>query len=1255
MKKKKKLWKDIKKCFSHTKGRFISIFALMMLGSFALVGLKVTGPDIRETGSHYFQNLNLSDITIIGDYGIDEENQKVINQLSNTEEIEYGYLKDVTVKNSTDSIRIFSIPKYISKYELTDGRNAENESEIVLSNTYADKYKLGDNIDFIEKEDISGKKVLKRHSFTIVGFAKSPEFLSTINMGQSTSGAGELKGYGFVKNTVFDSDYYMLTRITFKDTKNIDPYSDEYTNIIQKHKSELEKLLVNQPEIRLQAIKNEYQNQIDNGQSQIDEAKQKLVDTQNLLMNANEQIINAQTSINSSDIQLQSAKKQLTSGQNQLREKQKQIQSAKQELENSKETLRKTQSQLNFANQQILQGSKDIQTAENEISKKEAELAQAKDTLVLNENDLNQKTIEFNKKQQEYDLANSTFLNQKAEYEKAQTELKDQQAKLNSTKQDLINKKNEYESAISSSAQTMDSIKLQLENPDLSVEEKEKLNQELKNVEATLQQVESEYQIFLVDTYTPQISNIETTQQQLIQKSNELESTKITLDEKEQELSIFKQTLDNTKQEINTALEQLKNAKAQILENETKLDQSKQTLLSQKELLEQKKNQYNIGYSKYQEGVLAYNHGLDTYNTSLSTWTNAFETLSSKEKEYADNLTKLETAKNELAEKENEYKNSLNEFNEKKEEAEAKISENEEELNDAKENINHLELPVYALDTRRELPGSEGYKIYDTISMIIDDLANVFPIFLYLVAALVTLTTMTRFVDEERVNSGTLKALGYTNRDIMKKFTVYGLIAGLSGAVVGIVLGHILIPEIVYNAYGESFDIPQIELHFYLKTTIIALILALLSAVLPACIVAFKELQEKPSALLLPKPPASGSKIFLERIKPIWNKMSFTHKVTARNIFRYKKRMFMTIFGVCGSVTLLFAGFSVQNSIANINEKQFGEIIKYDLIVAQNQNLTDKKQNEINELLSDDAIKQQSPIYYDTVTKVAGKNHDKQEIKLIVTEDEKSFNDYITLQHRKTQEKINLKNKDGAVLSERLAKLLGVEIGDSFTISDSNNREYTLKVADIAEMYTGHFIFMNDSYYEKSFSKNYVPNANLVSLQDRSTKNARMQASKFMKLEGVKGVVQNMTLTNQINTIVHSLNKVMEVLIIVAVLLAVVIIYNLTNINIAERIRELSTIKVLGFYDLEVTMYIYRETILLSLLGIIAGFGLGDILYRYILTVVPPDDVMFNPALGIKAFIVPIILITVITLILGYIMNKKLRNLDMLSALKSVD
>lgn len=1251
--KKKKLWKDIKKCFLNSKGRFISIFCLMMLGSFALVGLKVTGPDMRETGLHYFEDLNLSDITVIGDYGIDENNQATINQLSGTSKIEYGYLKDVEIRDTTDSIRLFSNPDTISKYELTAGKHAEKDDEIVLSDTYKSQYHIGDTLKVTEKES-AGTKVLKKHTFKIVGFAKSPEFLSSINMGQSTSGTGELKGYGFVKKDVFDSDFYMIARMTFRDTQNVNPYSDTYTDLIQTHKNQLDKLLESQPALRLETLKDTYQSNIDDGQKQIDEAKQKLSDTKEQLADADKQIEDAKTAIASSDSQLKAAKEQLASGKATLTEKWKQLQSAKQSLDSAKNTLQTTENQLSSAYSSLQDGWSKINTADSQLSEKETQLAQAKETLASSEQAFSSKSAEFQEKQQTYQSAFDEFTQKQLAYQSASDELAAQQNALDSNKNTLISAKQEYETSIDSCTQTVNALKEQLANPDLSQEEQEALHQKLAAAQAELEQCQSEYESFLSGTYTPQMDSLAAMQTQLDQKKAELEQSKTLLAEKETELKNAKQQLDSSEQEIGAASAQLTDAKNQIAANEAQLSEARQSLAEQKALLETKQEEYNSGYAQYQSGVSLYNQNLNTYYSGLSAWKESFETLHSKEKEYQENVDKLEAAKQELSDKEAEYESGLKEFTTKEADANKEIAENEEKLADAKEEMDSLELPVYTLSTRREAAGSDGYKIYDSISTIIDALANVFPIFLYFVAALVTLTTMTRFVDEERMNAGTLKALGYTDRDVMKKFTVYGLIAGVSGTLAGILSGHLLLPEIIYNAYGNSFDVPVIEKHFYLSTSLVALVLSVFSAVLPACIVALRELKEKPAALLLPKAPTKGSKIFLEHLTPIWNRMSFTHKVTARNIFRYKKRMFMTIFGVCGAVALLFTGLSVQNSISKINDRQFGELIQYDLIVAQNSHLTDNEQQELDSLLNGSSIKEQLPVHYESVTKVAGKKKDKQEITMIVTQNEQKFRDYFTLVHREDNTQIAL-DDNGVVISERLAKLLDVKAGDSFTITDSNDKEHKVKVASITEMYTGHFMFMNDNYYETAFSDTYQANANLVSLKDSSLENAQTQASHFMESDAVKGVVQNTTMINQINTIVDSLNQIMQVLILVAVLLGIVILYNLTNINVAERIRELSTIKVLGFYDKEVTLYIYRETILLSLLGILTGFGVGDLLYRYILAVVPPDEVMFNPALSARAFLLPAVLIAAITFVLGYMMNRKLKYLDMLSALKSVE
>ena len=1112
--KKKTLHKDIRKSFTSSWGRFFSILCLMILGSFALVGLKVAGPDMRITGKHYFSNHNLADITVISDYGINEDDQAIIDTTNNLDKIEYGYLKDVVIKDSQTSFRIFSKPENISTYELVDGKLPETADEIAISNSYSDEYNIGDTIEFTEKEDIAGNTVLTNHEYSVVGYVLSSEIISNVNLGQTTAGTGDLKGYAIVTSDAFDSDVYMMARLTFKDTIGVDPYSDKYIDLIQEHKNELSILLKDQPENRLNTIKSEYQADIDEGQQKIDEAKEKLHD-------------------------------------------------AKTELDDAK-------SKLADAKKEVSENEQKLNDAETEISNKEKELEE-------------QKTL-LSQKQKEYDNGVSELNKKKTEVNAAKEQLDKSQDEIDSNKAMLTAGKKQYTDGISLLEQQIVGINQSLENPNLTAQELETLKTQLAVANEKLQQTKAAYKQFKTETYEPGMAKIQVAQDTINQKQKELQVAQATIAKNENKLTTAKQNLAEGNQKISQATKQLTTAKATL----------------------------------------------------------------------AENKQKLEDAKVEISDNEKTYKEKLKEYKDGKVEAEQEIAENEEKLTDAQETLDELKSPVYSLNSRRETPGSEGYRIYNTISSIIDSLANVFPIFLYFVAALVTFTTMTRFVDEERTNSGTLKALGYSNHDIIKKFTIYGLISSILGSIIGIILGHTVLPVIVYSAYKTGFDVPKIELHINWGISIMALILALISAVVPAYVVAKKELHDRPANLLLPKPPTSGSKIFLEYITPIWNRMSFTHKVTARNIFRYKKRMFMTIFGVSGSVALLFTGFGVQHSISGIGERQFDEIIHYDLIVAKNDNLSINQENDIDELLNSDVIKQQTSIHYEELKKIAGSSKDTQTIKLLVPEDSDTFNEYIELDNRKTKEELTLKD-DGAIISERLAKLLGVKEGDKITINDTDNNEITLKVTDIAEMYMGHFIFMNATAYEEAFNKDYSANANLVTLTNSNQENTEIQATEFMKLSGVKGVVQNTTLTTQIDTIVHSLDKIMKVLILLAVLLAIVILYNLTNINVSERIRELSTIKVLGFYNGEVTMYIYRETLILSLFGIIVGYGFGFLLHRYIITAVPPDDVMFNPELWITTFIIPAIIIAITTVILGLFINKKLKHVDMLEALKSVE
>ncbi len=883
------------------------------------------------------------------------------------------------------------------------------------------------------------------------------------------------------------------------------------------------------------------------------------------------------------------------------------IQSHKNELEDLLQTAQEIrfadikleyQTKIDDGQQELDDAKQELEDARNKLSDASSQIENAKNEISENEKKLNTAKTqidtsenEISKKEKELNSKQKEYENSLKEYNTKKKELENAETQINSSQTEIDNKKAELENG-----------KVQYENGiaglSAGITECENALQNPNLPESQKQVIEQKlagYKIQLEQTQTAYNDFMKNTYNSSVNALNEAQTT-----------------LDNKKAEYNSGKEQLQDADSKLKLAKKQLDSGKSAISSAKNELKTAKQEYNT------------------------------------------NKNKLDNAKVELQDKEKEYNEKLQEFQEKEPDATQEINENEEKLNDSRKKLDELSLPTYSIYNRRELPGGEGYKIYETVSKIVDSLAKVFPVFLYFVVALVTLTTMARFVGDERINNGTLKSLGYNDQDVIKKFTIYGFVAGMTGTIIGVALGHTIIPMIVYNAYRNGFTLPKIELHFHTGITITAVALSLISSVIPARIIATKELRETTASLLQPKAPKAGTKILLEKITPIWKRMKFTHKVTSRNIFRYKKRMFMTIFGVAGAVSILFAGFSVQASISKINERQFEHLIKYDAIVTLNNDLTVDEQNEIGDLLNSEDVKSYTSIFYEEVSKNAGKNNDKQSIKLIVPENTDEFNEYISIINRKDGKSIELQD-DGVIISERISTLLNVKTGDTFTFTDSNNKERTVKVSGICEMYAGHFIFMNKQEYRNVFDDDLKTNARLLSFKDSSLENTENQSAKFMNLSGVKCVVQNTTLYNQINTIVESLNKIMIVLIIIAVLLAIVILYNLTNINVAERIRELCTIKVLGFYDKETTMYIYRETIILSAIGIVAGWLIGIVLHNYILTVVPPDEIMFNPVVWIGAYIIPFVCISVVTFILKYYVNNKLKNVDMLEALKSVD
>ncbi|WP_239499857.1 ABC transporter permease [Lactobacillus johnsonii] len=543
-----------------------------------------------------------------------------------------------------------------------------------------------------------------------------------------------------------------------------------------------------------------------------------------------------------------------------------------------------------------------------------------------------------------------------------------------------------------------------------------------------------------------------------------------------------------------------------------------------------------------------------------------------------------------------------------------------------------------------------GYDTYQSNSEKIELITNIFPVFLFAVAALVSFSTMTRFIDEERQNIGVLRALGYSKLDTSLKFVIYSLTAALTGVFIGAIGGYWILPRIIFNAYTANLTLTNFQSSFSWKYLFLTFLISILCTTGAAVIQLFIVLRAKTSGLLLPKPPKNGSRILLEKIKPFWQHLSFNYKVTLRNIFRYKVKMIMTILGIAGCTGLLMMGFGIRDSLAGIGQKQYSEIIKYDLIAIDKNSLSSEQSTKLNQKLSSSQVNKYLPVYFENVSKkIAGTN---QDLSIIVPEKSSQISKYISLRNRSSGQKINL-NSRGIVISEKLAKLLNLSIGDELSLVTTNGKKVKLPISNICEMYMGHYVLMNSNVYQKYFNKKVNSNAQLIELNNKKQTNSF--ANSLMKTGAVSAINLNTNNQQIIDSLIQSMNKVIFLLIGLAALLAVVVIFTLTTTNLEERMREIATLKVLGFYNNEASLYIYRETIILSIFGILIGFLVGNWLHGFIIDNLAPLNAMFRPGILFSNYLLSALIPLVITGIMAIFVNRKIKEVNMLEALKSVD
>ena len=621
--------------------------------------------------------------------------------------------------------------------------------------------------------------------------------------------------------------------------------------------------------------------------------------------------------------------------------------------------------------------------------------------------------------------------------------------------------------------------------------------------------------------------------------------------------------------------------------------------------------------------------------------------LNENEKVINQAQEQLNSVKEKLELLKNVDRKSYNEQVEKLNKGQKEIDDNKKQLNIGKASLSEESYPRFSVENIR---GLKNYAQFIDSASSLTFVANVFSIFLFVVSILVSLTTLTRMIDENRINIGTLKSLGYSNYQISKKYFVYGGLSTLIGTILGIIGAYLVIVPIIYNSYARFFTFNTPEIVYTPSILIAAFVISLGCISLAIYIPLRKNLREKSAYLLRSKAPSGGSRIFLEKISFIWSRLSFLRKVTFRNIFRYKIRMLMTIFGVAGCLTLMFIGFGIRYGVINISNEQFKVINKVDIAATYNPYIDNESVEKLQKNIDNNKdVKANTKVNMQLAT--FENNNEIVDSAQLITVDKNEYKEYINLKDSSENE-INIP-KDRAVVSEKIAYLHKLNIGDSFNII-VNNKEYTLTVGEINKNYFGHTIYINKEYYESVFKKQYKDNTFLIQTTG-GKKTVESVVNNLNDNSDIVNISDNSKIQEILDNFIKGIDIIVAVMVICSVTLALVVLYNLINVNVSERIRELSTIKVLGFYPSEVTIYVFREIFYLSGVGIILGNYLGYKMYLKIILELAGRGMMFSSKVPLVVYLLASGITILITIIVMIVMHKKLKKVNMVEALKAIE
>ena len=1200
----KDFWREIK----HTKSRFFSMMILVALSVAFLSGLKATAPDMKHTGDDYLDSLHLADIQVLSTLGLTDEDIAALRAQGKIEDAEGEYVIDAFASSdSLDAVvKVLSLTdRGISDVLLREGRMPERADECVVEENMLSlmNIAIGDTITLTPGDDLSD--ALAQDTYTVVGTVRSPVYLA-VERGTSTLGSGTVKAYLYLPREAFTLDYYTAAYVRVSGAAEMTAFYDEYDDYIDDVIDSLEDFSERRASLRHDELVDEATEKLDDAQKELDDAKaeadkelgdarRELADARRKLDDGWKEYDDGKQELADSRVKLDDAKAELEDGEQEYADGVKKYDQAVRDYEKGQKDYADGVKDYEKGAQQLADGADELEAGKEKLDEGQKQLDALGNTVAgALQNDPNYAGVtggtiidELGRGDENTAAATDAALDKmRAQLEGGIAQAQQGLAKIDAGIE-------ECDKVLAALEQLPDSEEVAAQRAEIAAQ-RSALVQRRGEVSAQLSELQSQ----LAALSTVSSGSIAANKQQLDQGRADYESGKQQLSAGYRDLRDGKKELDKAKKELDEAPQKLADARKELDDARKELDD---------------------GWKEYYDG----------------------------EEKYADGEKELADAYRELTDGEKDYREGLREYEDGKTEADEKIADAEEKIADARRKVADIESCEWYLFSRSYNPGYTGYG-QDAERMA--NLASVFPVIFFLVAALVCLTTMTRMVEEQRVQIGSLKAMGYSGLAISRKYLLYGLLPSLTGGVFGLVIGYILFPKMIFTAYQIMYQMPNIELRAYGGISAYSLLAAVACTTLATLWACLATLRETPASLMRPRTPKAGKRVFLEYIKPLWRKMSFTHKVTARNLFRYQKRFWMTVIGIGGCTALIIAGFGMRSSLLFTMSRQYDDLFHYSAQVTLSSNVLPEERQAVEDFLAGDSrVVNDVPCTASSATVITSSYSTTAYVEVMEADE---IGKVIDLLDYKTGEPITMEDT-GVYIDQKLSELLKVSVGDTFFLDGDARGDVT--VAGIYEHYTGHFIYMTPSYYEQTLHADSEPNAYLMNFtsDDTDTCNAI-----FEKLLSMNGVVTTSRMRDTQDTYMHSMERVdfvVVIIILAAAALAMVVLFNLSNINITERQRELATIKLLGFYDKEVSAYVYRENIVLTVFGILMGCFMGHWLHIYLVRSTEIDLMMFGRQTAPSAYVYAAILTMLFSVLVNVLAHFKMKKIDMVESLKSAE